>query len=243
MKEKNNLLAPLSILAGAIVLSVIIFSLVWKSAKSADQTITVTGSAKRQIVSDFGIQRVTLQATAPDRKTAYQTLVQQLPIALKYLEKKSFTKDQIEVFGINGYPVYQVAANGVVTQNVSHYVYSQRIDISSPDVKKIKELSLSMSSLVEQGLNINVEQPEYLYTKIDDLKIEIQAEAARNAMDRAAKIAASTGRTLGPLRSARMGVIQITPRNSNTVSDYGINDMTSIEKDVTAVVSASFKID
>lgn len=243
MKEKNNLLVPLSILAGAIVLSVIIFSLVWKSTKNADQTITVTGSAKRQIVSDFGVERVTLQANAPDRKTAYQMLVQQLPVALKYLEKKGFTKDQIEVFGINGYPVYQVASNGTMTQNISHYVYNQRIDVSSSDVKKIKELSLSMSSLVEQGLNINVEQPEYLYTKIDDLKIEIQAEAAKNAMDRAAKIAASTGRTLDPLRSARMGVIQITPRNSNTISDYGINDMTSIEKDITAVVSASFKID
>ncbi len=243
MKEKNNLLLPLSILAGAIVVSVIIFSLVWKSAKSADQTITVTGSAKRQIVSDYGIQRVALQATAPDRKTAYQTLVQQSPVALKYLEKKGFTKEQIEIFGINGYPVYQVASNGAITQNISHYFYSQRIAVHSTDVKKIKELSLSMSSLVEQGLNINVEQPEYLYTKIDDLKIEIQAEAARNAMDRAAKIAASTGRTLGTLRSARMGVIQITPRNSNTVSDYGINDVTSIEKEITAVVSASFKID
>lgn len=242
MKEKNNLLVPVSILACAIVLSVIIFSIVWKSAKNADQTITVTGSAKRQIVSDFGIERITLQATAPDRKGAYQLLVQQLPVALKYLEKKGFAKDQIEIFGINGYPVYQIAANGVATQNISHYVYNQRIDVSSPDVKKIKELSLSMSSLVEQGLNINVEQPEYLYTKIDDLKIDIQAEAAKNAMDRAAKIAASTGRTLGPLRSARMGVIQITPRNSNTISDYGINDLTSIDKDITAVVSASFKI-
>jgi hypothetical protein len=95
---------------------------------------------------------------------------------------------------------------------------------------------------VEKGLDINVEQPEYLYTKLDDLKIEVQAAASKNAMERAAKIAEATGRNLGTLRSARMGVIQITPHNSNVISDLGMNDATSIEKEITAVISASFEI-
>ena len=34
--------------------------------------------------------------------------------------------------------------------------------------------------------------------------------------------------------------IQITPRNSTDVSDYGIYDTTSLEKDITAVVSMIF---
>ena len=37
-----------------------------------------------------------------------------------------------------------------------------------------------------------------------------------------------------------MGVFQITPRNSTDVSDYGINDTSSREKDVTAVVTVTF---
>jgi len=48
---------------------------------------------------------------------------------------------------------------------------------------------------------------------------------------------------LGALRQARMGVIQITPKNSTMVSDYGFNDTSSIEKEITAVVSATFEID
>jgi len=235
MNEKFKDVIPVSILSGAILLSVIIFSFVWKSTKNSDQTITVTGSAKKEIVSDLGILRGTLQ-------NAYQVVQQQMPTILKYLEAQGFKKDQIEVFGINGYPVFEVAANGVQTQNVSHYVYSQRFEIKSNDVKKIKELSVSLSSLVEKGLDINVEAPEYLYTKIDDMKIEVQAAASKNAMERAVKIAEATGRSLGPLRNARMGVIQITPRNSNLISDYGMNDATSIEKEITAVVSASFEI-
>ncbi len=242
MNDKFKFIIPVSILSGAILLSVIIFSFVWKSTKNADQTITVTGSAKKEIVSDLGILRGTLQSASGNRQNAYQVVQQQMPTILKYLESQGFKKDQIEVFGINGYPVFEIATNGMQTQNVSHYVYSQRFEIKSNDVKKIKELSVTLSSLVEKGLDINVEAPEYLYTKLDDLKIEVQAAASKNAMERAVKIAEATGRSLGPLRNARMGVIQITPRNSNMISDYGMNDATSIEKEITAVVSASFEI-
>ncbi|MBI5808243.1 MAG: SIMPL domain-containing protein [Ignavibacteriales bacterium] len=242
MENRNTYLLTAGILGLSLVIAVLIFSLVWKSNKSADQTITVTGSAKKFITSDLGIQRGTLQATSSDRKTAYQIVQEQMPTVLKFLESKGFKKDQIEVFAINGFPVYEISPNGMQTSKILYYTYSQRFEVRSNDVAKIKELSVSLSSLVEKGLDINTEMPEYLYTKLDDVKISIQAEAAKNAMERAEKIAESTGRNLGPLRSARMGVLQITPKNSNVISDYGMNDVTSIEKEITAVVSASFEI-
>ncbi len=91
MNDKYKYLIPISILAVSIVLSVIIFSMVWKSTKNADQTITVTGSAKKSIISDLGIQRGTLQASSGDRKTAYQIVQQQMPVALKYLLRISYS--------------------------------------------------------------------------------------------------------------------------------------------------------
>jgi hypothetical protein len=39
-----------------------------------------------------------------------------------------------------------------------------------------------------------------------------------------------------------MGVFQITPRYSTEVSDYGINDVSSVDKDITAVVRVTFAI-
>lgn len=242
MENKNTLIITSIILGLSLIISVIIFSLTWKTTRNADQTITVTGSAKKIITSDFGIQRGTLQATSSDRKTAYQIIQQQMPIVLNFLNEKGFNKEQIELFAINGYPVYEINSAGVQTSKILYYNYSQKFEVRSNDVNKIKELSIILSSLVEKGLDINTEIPEYIYTKLDDLKVEIQAEAAKNAMTRAEKIAQSTGRELGPLRNARMGVLQITPKNSNVISDYGINDVSSIEKEIIAVVSASFEI-
>jgi hypothetical protein len=48
---------------------------------------------------------------------------------------------------------------------------------------------------------------------------------------------------IGFLRSAKMGVFQITPITSTDVSDYGYNDTSSLDKKVMAVVSASFAIE
>jgi hypothetical protein len=44
------------------------------------------------------------------------------------------------------------------------------------------------------------------------------------------------------MRASSLGVYQIVPRDSTEVSDYGISDTSSREKDVTAVVSATFAV-
>ena len=44
------------------------------------------------------------------------------------------------------------------------------------------------------------------------------------------------------MRSSSLGVYQITPRDSTDVSDYGINDTSTRDKDVTAVVTATFAV-
>lgn len=243
MNNKNNLIVPFLILGFSIVIGIFIFVGAWKSNQSANQTITVTGSAKKEIISDLGFLRGTLTVQAAAPEYAFRELNRSRPILLLYLEKKGFPKDKVEFFTMNNYPVYEIGTQGYSTGRIIGYVYNQRMEISSTDVNKIKEISLDIASLVEQGINFNVEMPEYHYTKLAELKIEIQAEAAKDAMVRAQKIAEATGRDLGPMRTARMGVLQITPKFSNVISDYGINDLSSIDKEIIGVVNASFEID
>jgi len=243
MENKNNNLVPFLILGICLIICSIIFVRAWRANYSSNQTITVTGSAKKDITSDLGILRGSLTVEAPSAESAYQELKKQKPILISYLASNGFTVKEIEFFTMNSYPVYEISASGYQTGKVRAYTYSQRIAIKSNDVNKIKSISLEIPSLIEKGVSFNVEMPEYHYSKIADIKIEIQAEAAKDAMNRASRIALSTGRELGPMRSARMGVIQITPRLSNQISDYGVNDLSSIEKEITAVVNASFEIE
>lgn len=69
------------------------------------------------------------------------------------------------------------------------------------------------------------------------------AKATENAKQRAENMARATGNKIGFMRSAKMGVFQITPVTSTDVSDWGTNDTSSLDKKVMSVVTVSFAIE
>ena len=52
----------------------------------------------------------------------------------------------------------------------------------------------------------------------------------------------ATGSSVGKVKQVKMGVFQITPPDSTDVSDYGMNDTSTIDKKVTAVANVVFKV-
>jgi hypothetical protein len=121
---------------------------------------------------------------------------------------------------------------------------TQRFEIRAGDVMRYTELSRQVTELIEEGINLVSEPPQYLYTQLDKLRVvEMVAEATKDARARAGAIAGSTGSRVGRVRDAKTGVFQITSRNSTDVSDSGMYDTSSIDKDITAVVSVTFGIE
>jgi len=68
------------------------------------------------------------------------------------------------------------------------------------------------------------------------------SEATKDARSRAEQIASQGGRKVDQLRSARMGVFQITPVHSSQTSWEGMNDTSSFEKTITSVVNVTFSV-
>jgi len=133
--------------------------------------------------------------------------------------------------------------NGIEPSEITGYSLQQQVEVRSNDVDKVAQIAREATELINQGILIESNAPQYYYTQIGDLKIEMLGEAAKDAKERAERIAASTGNSVGPVRSARMGVLQITPADSTEVSDSGIYDTSTIDKDMTAVVNISFAVD
>lgn len=242
MKSENGAIPAAAIMAGALIVAVIIFSYTWHSNYQLDQTISVTGSATDTFISNIGYLRASIEASGPTAQQAYENLEQQKPAVLTFFLENGFQRDDIEFKTSNSYSREAFDENGRPTGRILSWTYTQQVEVKSDDVQKIKELSLEMGSLVQQGVNVSVQSPEYYYSNLDSLKIDIQSKAAQNAMIRAQKISEATDQELGNMTSARMGVLQITPINSTQVSSMGINDASSIEKEITGVVSATFQI-
>jgi hypothetical protein len=130
-----------------------------------------------------------------------------------------------------------------MTSQVEGYRLYQQVELSSKDVDKITQLSRQTTDLINQGVEFQSNPPQYFYTKIADLKVEMLSLATKDAKVRADQIANNAGSKVGALRAARMGVFQITPLYSNDISDYGINDTSSLDKEITAVMNCEFEIE
>lgn len=222
----------------------VIFAAIVSTTNLSKDNISVTGSAYEIVKSDSANWTFIIKTKESTRALAYKKVKEQLPIAQKYLTEKGFTAEQIEVKPVNSYENYRTnPANGYQTNVVETYTYEQPVKVSTKDVEKIKELATSYQDLTEKGINIvSYEQPQYHYSQLADLKVKLLQKATSDARDRAKSMLKSNHNRLGKIRSARMGVFQITPVDSNDVSDSGYNDLSSIEKKVTAVANVTFAI-
>lgn len=210
--------------------------------KRGDQTITVTGSAKKRIRSDLVIWKSSISYQSPALADAYRSLSEAVPRVKSYLVGKGIPENQITVSAISSQTLHARNSEGEDTGQITGYSLRQELVVRSNDVDKISQVAREATELINQGILIESMAPEYYYTKLADEKITMLAEAAKDAKTRAEKIAESTGSSIGSVRTARTGVLQITPADSNEVSDSGMNDTSSLDKDITAVVNLGFEI-
>jgi len=161
---------------------------------------------------------------------------------MDYLLAQGVTKDKIVFSSINTNTYYIILPSGQYTSDVDYYELNQTVTISSGEIDKVTEISRNVTELINEGIQFQSNAPQYMYTKIADMKVTMLAEATKDARKRAEMIAENAGNKLGSLKYADMGVIQIAPLYSNEVSDYGMNDTYSLEKEITAIVHCEFEI-
>lgn len=229
-----------------VLLSIILsfglfFATVYATNAFSKENINVTGSAYEIVKSDSGKISFEIIVKAKTKVAAYQLLKTQLPIVKKYLETNGI--NDIEIRNYHGYYTYKYnQTTGRYTNEVDFYNLNQPVEISSNDVDKIKELTLDIQTLLDKGIDLNINQTSYFYSKLGDLKIDLLNKATEDAKKRAAAMLKATNNRVGKIQSVRMGVFQITDVDSTSVSDMGINDTSTIDKKVTAVANIVFKV-
>ena len=245
LKNTQIIILGVCIVIATIVSSIIFSKGFLKVIQFKQEMITVTGSAQKEIISDFTVWNGNFSRCEVDLATAYKNLKEDLEKIKSYLISKGVSKNEIIASQISTETKYKHKKDddGFETKEIESYCLEQYIQVQSNDVHTIAQISRESTELIEQGIIFESKAPEYFYTKLEELKIEMLARATENAKQRAGNMAKSTGNKIGFMRSARMGVFQITPVNSTEVSDWGENDTSSLYKKVTAVVTVSFAIE
>ncbi len=242
LKNVQVVVLGICIALGTIISTMILSEGLIRFKKASAEVINVTGSAEKKIVSDYSVWTSGFSVRDAQLKEAFAKLKDDTAKVKAYLASKGISDDEIIISQVETTPIYKRNEKGNFTNDIEAYVLNQRVEVRSGDVAKITAVSRESTELIEQDIRFVSDAPQYFYTKLGELKLEMLAAASADAKKRAEKIAAASGNRIGRIRSADMGVFQITPVNSTEVSAWGENDTTSLEKKVFAVVHADFAI-
>ncbi len=238
---KNPMVAAASVLAAGFLLCAIIAGYSFYSIRAMDNQLSVTGSAKQEIKADSVKWLVTVSrpAYAYSLKTGYGQVASDLKIVKAFFANHGFAETELNVSTVFMDEVY---SNTNPPPESKPYVLRQTIELSSKDVEKVSALSKNIQDIIDQGVILSAQAPNYSYSALADLRVSLLAAALKDAKARAESIAGMAGNKVGKLKSASSGVVQVLPVGSVEVSDYGSYDTSSIDKEVMVTVRASFSI-
>lgn len=208
-----------------------------------NQTITVKGSTRKRVRSDRAVWAIIVRGEGEDLSTAFEVLESGVDRVQDFLKSNGFAPDQVGLGAISTTTRFARDAKGNRTDEVTGYRLERRFGVRTSDVNLVARTAGKVTQLLKDSVFVISQSPEYTYTKLAPLKIDLMAAASSDARARAEKIAASSACNLGELRQARMGVLQITAPDSTEVSSYGMYDTYTIDKDIRAVVTATFGIE
>lgn len=233
----------LSIALGLIVSSAIVSYTLDRMANNK-QSITVKGLAEKSVKADQARWRVLVHGSAPTLPEAFAALRANQPKLRQFFLDQGFKAEQLTIGRETYQPVYKQDAEGRQLREIESYNAVQEIQLASADVAAVEKAAGQVVTLEESGLPVSVQNPEYLVSKLEEVKMSLIASATRNARDRAAEFAKTGDASVGTMKSATQGAFYILPAQGGGSDDEygGAYDKSTIDKVARVVVTVEYGI-
>jgi hypothetical protein len=227
---------PAVVLALGLILAATVFGVFFYQAREARDTVQTVGAATTEFTADVAKWRLTLtrRTGLGSQQAGYVGLAEDVAGLRAQLRDLGLPDTAVTVQPPSAHEFYE---NG----RVSGYQVQQTLFVVGKDVAEVESLALAPAGLRLGGASLQMSQLEYFYSGLDRLKRSLLAQAAADARERAAEIAA--GAEVGHLISARAGVFQITEPLSTEVASYGMHATATRRQEITVTVHATFALD
>jgi hypothetical protein len=230
------------IMGAALVVAAIIAGVAVGNLRRAGDQITVTGSATRPVRADRAVWRLDVTGQSPSQLEATREAARGAAAVREWLVTSGFADSAVTTrtpFTM----IQNEWINGMETGRVLGYRVTQQVEVRTGDVDRVASLAGDLTALLDRGVPVVGQAPEYLYSELPAIRGPLLAEATQDARSRAEEIVTAAGARVGRIKSVQVGVFQVRQRQSVEVSDYGMYDTSDREKDVTGVIRVTFAID
>ncbi len=204
------------------------------NAQIGNRQVTVKGLAERDVVADLAVLTLGFKAANDDLPTARAKIENDLALVRAFLTRQGYPAEAITIGRLQ---VTDTRAREYgSTDNVVRFILSQGVTVRTNDVQRVAVTERALNDLVREGVQLDFAAPTYVFTKLNEVRPSMIAEATASARSGAEQFAKDSGTPLGPIRQATQGSFEILAREDID------SESSSLDKRVRVVATVSYQL-
>jgi len=212
------------------------------NARTVDRFVSVKGVSEREVTADLALWPMQLVATSNDLRAAQTEVNQNVRKIMTFLDRHGVDTTGVDLQGLEVTDRMANRYGGDQGKAPTRFIVQQSLMVRSENPQKVAAASQQVNELVEAGVVLSSgtgygpAQPTYLFTRLNDVKPQMIAEATASAREAAEQFAADSKSRVGGIRRASQGVFVILPRDQAP----GINETSQRYKTLRVVSTIDY---
>ncbi|MBO7123926.1 MAG: SIMPL domain-containing protein [Treponema sp.] len=206
--ESKNIFGSV-LCAVALIVSAAIISFGFKTIAKPDRTVSVRGLAEREVDADLAVWPLTYKIGSNYMSEIQSELNSKTAAVLEYL--KGFGLDESD-WTVQAPEITDNKLNPYLERRVFDYIAQGKVLVRSSKVQAVKKAQAGSLDLADKGIAVGQDYGQtvtYEFTKLNDIKPEMIAQATASARTAAEQFAHDSGSKVGKIKSATQGLFTI----------------------------------
>ena len=211
--------------------------------KLAEQrTVSVRGVSERNVTADLATWSIAFSHEGTELGSVQQSVDQQARLVRAFFQRGGFRPGEVTDSDVSLVREQPTDRNGnpVGPQTVT---VRRSIQLRTSDVMKARAAYAGQAELLRDGVELSGSSISYTFTRLNDLKPEMIAEANQNARRSANQFARDSGASVGRIKTASQGYFSVGARDGEDCDNCGSSGGSSPFQKVRVVTTIDYDID
>lgn len=201
------------------------------NARVGDRSVSVRGLAERDVKADLAVLPLRFTASGDVLSEVQGRIDGDLGVVRQFLTAQGYPAAAVSLGRLE---VADRRSREYGNQDGGpRFILAQTVIVRTEDVDRVQATTRALNDLVRQGVVLqDFSGPTYVFTRLNDVRPAMIAEATAAARTGAEQFAEDSGAPLGPIRQATQGSFQILARDEigdeSQSSDKKIRVVTTI---------------
>ena len=229
------------LLALAIVLAGLAIGAGVQRFRLADRSVTVKGVAERDVQADIALWPMRIVASGNELGPTQDKIAADQATVRRFLASHGIDSAHVELLSLEVVDKRSNPYEG--NPGSARFAINATLVARSDQPERIRDASQDVGQLVANGVALSSgggwgTGPTYLFTRLNDLKPAMIAEATKSAREAAAEFAKRSGARVGHIRRAQQGLFEILPRDQAP----GIPESSQLDKRLRVVTTLEYEL-